>query len=115
MLLLLIKNSLILGTINDRDLRNRIEEKDDQLKPKEPREESEIRGYRAILLSPGRLVSLSRILAKAKLRGVKINNETGANAGKLLFRSISQNGIGRVLRFKRRNNIFVSSSQPDNN
>ena len=97
-----------LGTISDRDLSKHFEE-DDRLTPKQTRDESEIRGYKAILLSPGRYVSLSRILAKSKLRGVKINNETGANAGKLLFQSVSQNGIGRVLRFKRRNNIIVSN------
>ena len=76
-----------LGTINDRDL-------------SKLHDESEIQDYKAILLSPGRYVSLSCILAKSKLGGLKINNETSANAGKLLYQSVSRNGIVHVLRFK---------------
>ncbi len=75
----------------------------------ETMDDSVIRGYKAILLSPGTVVSLSRILSKSKLRAVKINNETGASAGKLLLESIKNKGIGRVVRFKRRNNIVVSN------
>ena len=72
----------------------------------ETMDDSVIRGYKAILLSPGTVVSLSRILSKSKLRAV---TKTGASAGKLLLESIKNKGIGRVVRFKRRNNIVVSN------
>lgn len=52
-----------LGTINDRDLQKQVED-DDELTPRQTHDEAEIRGFQAIVLSPGKLVSPSRFLLK---------------------------------------------------
>ena len=57
---------------------------------------SEIRGYKAILLTPGPIVSLSRLLSKSKLRGITIKRESGAAAGKMLIDNLAKRGIGQV-------------------
>lgn len=73
-------------------------------------DENERRGCKVILLSPGPLVSLSRLLSKSKLRGIKVKGESGAAAGKLLLRKLSNLGLGRILTFRvRRNNSVVSN------
>ena len=73
----------------------------------ESMDDSVIRSYKAILLSPRPVVSLSCILSKSKLRAVKINNETGASARKLSLESIKNKGSGCVAHFKRRNNTMT--------
>lgn len=71
---------------------------------------SALRGYKAILLTPGTIVSLSRLLSKSKLRGVTVGKESGASAWKLLLEKLSKLGIGRVVTFRvRRNNTVVSN------
>ena len=101
-----------IGTMNNR----RIQYEDDGDKQHEAEDtmpseidDNERRGCKVILLSPGPLVSLSRLLSKSKLRGIKVKNESGAAAGKLLLRMLSDLGLGRILSFRVRNNSVVSN------
>ena len=102
-----------IGTMNNRRIPND-DDGDKQHQPEDtmPTEiyDNERRGCKVILLSPGPLVSLSRLLSKSKLRGIKVKDESGAAAGKLLLRKLSNLGLGRILSFRvRRNNSVVSN------
>ncbi len=70
----------------------------------------EQKGYASILLCPGSIVSLSRLVVKGKFKRVKVGNSTGAAAaGKHLFNVISKKGLAQIVQFKvRRNNTWVS-------
>ena len=72
----------------------------------------EQRGFTSILLAPGSLVSLSRLVQKGKFKKIKVGNSVGgAAAGKHLFKSISKKNLGQIVRFRvRRNNSYVSYS-----
>ena len=64
----------------------------------------EQRGFASILLVPGQLVSLSRLVLKGKFKKIKVGNSVGgAAAGKYLFDTISKKNLGQVVRFRRNN------------
>lgn len=96
--------------MNNRNLQNE-EEADEDMTDAEPTTDTgTLRGYKAILLTPGTIVSLSRLLSKSKLRGITIRNESGAAAGKILIEKLSKLGIGRVISFRVRRNYTVVSN-----
>ena len=96
--------------MNNRSMQENVNEGNKQPPASAKIDDTVMCGYKAILLSPGWVVSLSRILSKSKLRTVKINNKKWElQPEKNLFDGIKEQGIGCVVRFKRRNNIVVSN------
>ena len=63
--------------------------------------------YKAILLTPGPIVSLSVLISKGKFRKLCVDNETGGNAAKKLMEHISQQGLGQLMHYRVANNTTV--------
>ena len=72
----------------------------------------EQRGFSSILLSPGSLVSLSRLVNRGKFKNIKVGGSVGgASAGKHLFELIEKKALGEVVKFRvPRNSSHVRSS-----
>ena len=70
----------------------------------------EQKAYSSILLVPGSVVSLSRLVVKGKFKNINIGNATGrATAGKHLFNMLAKKKLGQIIQFHvHKNSSYVS-------
>ena len=70
----------------------------------QPHYDAKHKANRTVLLSPGKIVSCSYLIAKNKFRYMKQNNLSGAALAKETFRSLEKENVGNLETFTIKNN-----------
>ena len=90
--------------MNGRDLN----EKPVEMHTQQPQNDAKYKPNRIVLLSPGKIVSCSYLIAKNKFRYIKQNNMSGAALAKETFRQLEKENMGKLESFSiRQNNVQV--------
>jgi hypothetical protein len=76
--------------------------------PVRPNRDPLLKYYKAILLTPGPLVSASVLITKGKFKKLIVGSETGASAAKMLMDTLAKKGLGEINAYRGANSIQVS-------
>ena len=79
--------------------------------PVRPNRDPLLKYYKAILLTPGPLVSASVLITKGKIKKLIIGSETGASAAKMLMNTLAKDGLGQIMAYRGANSMQVSMSR----
>ena len=83
-----------IGMMNNRITEHGKDVNEDLIDAETGTDGSALRGYKAILLTPGTIVSLSRLLSKSKLRGITVGKESGFQRGNYCLKIFQNLALG---------------------